>query len=328
MSMTETSISEMLDPGVEQVLQDVRVSAEGDSISFADGSLDMTVNYESEGVLSAYIYGKFHSRSSASASETKWSRSDPRLEKRILEKTPRRMTIQRLPLIDKVVEPEGVFASYFGLRTFFPSNRCISVGSDSVLVTTQTVLPSMSMGFFHYTGQAGSGNPEKLLRLYSAAETPDEAVGKWERLLDYMDGEMLPFRSKILSRTFEYPRSDAIVVYLPSESWASVERLCSLLRSSLPTTLRSAFTLPFFNGVSVSWEPYLPEASAQRRSFGEHRSSAISRGYVDAIQNGLDLRRAIRSNLISANIDPMQVYRNLDSPTVFTNPAARMVIDE
>lgn len=305
-----------VDTGLYELINDVQLDRERGAIRFGDDALEVTPGSEIDGVLSAYIYGKFHSRSGESITENKWTRTDPEVEAQIVRVTPKTMNYLRVPLLEMVSEPDGVFAHYFGLRTFFPEDRCVLIGSDSVLVKIQTVLPSMSMGFFHYTGQAGPGNSTNLLRIYYASDTPQAAVQAWMKLISFADDAMLPFRAKILSRSFEYPRSDAIVVYLPSESWDHTDELCRLLGSESSSDLSSIFTLPVHDGVAVSWEPYVQSVTAQRKSFGEHRSSSVAKGYVDALRQGVDLRPAIRSNLISANIDPLQVYRNLDSPSV------------
>ena len=172
----------------------------------------------------------------------------------------------------------------------------------------------MSMGYFHYTGQAGSGTSTSLLRVYYASDSPEAAVDAWKSLLDLADGEMIPFRAKILSRSFEYPRSDAIVVYLPPEAWRWTESIGRVLSAGSTTDLRSVFTRALGEGVAASWEPQLSTDTPRRRSFGEHRSHAVARGFSDAVRYGFDLVDAVRSSLIGSGVDPLSVHRNIDSP--------------
>lgn len=308
----------LLDQALDEIFDDVHVDAQRGTVVVGDETLQSSTSVDVDPALSAYIYGKFHSRSEASAPEPGRVRSDPDMENRIVRATPRTMTYERLPLLETISDPSGVFARYFGLQAFFPSERCLEVGTSSVLAKVQTVLPYMSMGYFHYTGQAGAGNPKNLLRIYYASDSPSAAVDAWASLLDFADGERVAFRAKILSRSFEYPRSDAIVVYLPSESWAWIGEICDVLSAWSTTDLRSVFTLPLADGVAASWEPPLQTSSPQRRSFGEHRSQSIARGFADAVHVGFDVRDAVRSSMIGSGVDPLRMHRNIDSPTSLT----------
>lgn len=310
----------LLDQALDEVFDDVRVDARRGAVVVGGEVLQSSTSADADPALAAYIYGKFHSRSEEAAAEPGRVRSDPDLENRIVRATRRTMTYERLPLLETVPEPSGVFARYFGLHAFFPSDRCLDIGKASVLAKVQTVLPYMSMGYFHYTGQAGSGNPRNLLRIYYASDSPPAAVNAWEHLLDFADGAMIPFRAKILSRSFEYPRSDAIVVYLPSESWDRLDEICDVLSAWSTTDLRSVFTLPLADGVAASWEPPLQTGPAQRRSFGEQRSQSIAQGCANALRFGFELRSAVRSSLISSGIDPLRVHRNIDSPPSVLEP--------
>jgi hypothetical protein len=313
-----------VDVGLDELFHDVQLDQARGAISFGDQTVDVSVGSEIQDVLSAYIYSKFHSRSNGSASEKKWSTYDPQVEAQIAQVTPRRTGYKRVKLLETVTNPDGVFGHYFGLRTFFPEERCVAIGSTTALVKIQTVLPAISIGFFHYTGLAGPGNSEDLLRIYYASEEPAAAIQAWMKLISFADGAMIPFRAKILSRSSEYPRSDAIVIYLPPESWDRTNEICQILGAECSSDLTSAFTVSLQEGVGVSWEPYVESAKVQRKSFGEHRSSAVAKGYLDALLYEVDLDSAVRSNLISANIDPLQIYRNLNSPSLFLDSSKKV----
>lgn len=175
----------------------------------------------------------------------------------------------------------------------------------------------LSLGFMFYTSSAGAGHTSRLLRLYRHLGDPDEAVDVWSSFIGWVEDRRLPLRVKIVSRRSGFPRNDAMVVYLPSETLHAVGDIADHLRSDRPNAPASLFCHQITNGVSVAWEPVDTAAPRGGTSFGEHRSNTIARAVVaEAAEPNPDYRRAIRRGLITANIDAGAVYRNLDSPVL------------
>lgn len=242
---------------------------------------------------------------------------DPELEHRLYEATPVKHRQSRLTMIERAPGGSGLVLSLNGIRVFFEPPAILSESEHSAVATVPSVESRLSLGFMFYTSSAGGGHTSRLLRLYRHLGDPEEAVDVWSSFIGWVEDQGIPLRVKIVSRRSGFPRNDGMVIYLPSESLHAVGDIADHLRSDRPNAPASLFGHQLANGVSMAWEPVDTAAPRGGTSFGEHRSNTIARAIVaEAADPNPQIHRAIRRALITANIDPGAVYRNLDSPVL------------
>ena len=268
--------------------------------------------------LGGHLYRNLHAGMSAGAGDSEFIPAlleDPELESRLYEATPVKHRASTMTLVERAPGDSGVVLSINGVRVFFESNTILSEGEHTVVAAVPSVESRLSLGFMFYTSTAGAGHTSRLLRLYRHLGDAEEAVEVWGSFTRWIEERRLPLRVKIVSRRSGFPRNDGMVVYLPSESWHAVDEIADHLRSDRPHAPGSLFCHQVTNGVSMAWEPADISTPRGGTSFGEHRSNTIAKAIVtEGLTAAPDLAKAVRRQLITANIDPAAVYRNLDSP--------------
>jgi hypothetical protein len=270
--------------------------------------------------LGGHIYRNYHAGMTAGGGDSEFIPAlleDPELEARLYATTPVKHRASTLTLVEQAPDNSGVVLSLNGIRVFFESHAVLSRDDHTVLAAVPSVESRLSLGFMFYTSSAGAGHTSRLLRLYRHLGDAEEAIEVWGSFIEWIEERRLPLRVKIVSRSSGFPRNDGMVVYLPSESWDAIDEIADHLRSDRPHAPASLFCRHITNGVSMAWEPVDTSTPRGGTSFGEHRSNAVARALVsEALSDSPDLHKAVRRALITANIDPTAVYRNLDSPAL------------
>ncbi|KZX21360.1 T3SS effector HopA1 family protein [Rathayibacter tanaceti] len=234
------------------------------------------------------------------------------MEERIASATARRARAARVPLLETVPQYNGVVVLHQSLRVFVPDSRVLDRTSATAHIALNSLATRLSVGFSFFTSSAGAGSRSRPLRLYRAAADADDALDAWGRLTERLESAHVPARAKILSSSEAYPRTDAIVLYLPQESWERVREFADLLASDDPRAGTSVLAGRLAPGVGYAWEPDDPARSRRTLSFGEHRAETIAKALVEP--GGEPAAERVRLALLAANIHPLRVHENLDSP--------------
>ncbi|HSY15593.1 MAG TPA: T3SS effector HopA1 family protein, partial [Jatrophihabitantaceae bacterium] len=163
-----------------------------------------------------------------------------------------------------------------GLRLEIPASLVPSSAAvgDEVSLRLPAARPALSPGFFLADGSAGSGSVgAATLRLYAHLADPDSAAGAWHAALTRLEGLRLHYRAKVLSARSEYPRHDALVIYLGRRGWGAVLDVAEEIRDAVPIeAATSPFTHCVAPGISVAWEPRDLRPGQRGLSFGQHRA--------------------------------------------------------
>lgn len=310
-----------LDPAVDWLLSRIeQVTVDGETAeALVDGErLRAATPVALERDLGAYVYGTFHAGSTSTSGDEYIPAlmEDPELELRLAEATAVKQRVAQLALLDRAPDGSGIIVSLQGVRVFVDRANVVAENGHFARVRVPSVESRLSLGFLFFTSSVGSGSGSRLLRLYRHLANADEAVETWSAFTAWAEERALPLRAKISSRRSGLPRRDALVVYLPSEAWGSVPELAAHLSSDRPQAPTSLFARRIAPGVAASWEPMDPARPRGDISFGEHRSNAIARGVVQGGADPEQRRRAVWRELITVNVDPTAVHRNLDSPTL------------
>ncbi|MES4906550.1 MULTISPECIES: T3SS effector HopA1 family protein [unclassified Streptomyces] len=197
-----------------------------------------------------------------------------------------------------------------------------------VVADLPAVRPALSPGFLLVDGADGrpaDGADREVLRMYVHLRYPDAAPRVWGALLTELAARSVPYRAKVLSRPWAYPRRDALVVYLDADRADVVFPLTAAVRR-LPGigADTSVFARRLLPGIAVAWEPRDSRPGWRGQSFGQHRAAAVAEGVVrHAVdRERTDLAREIAVSLGGAAADPAEPARNRSSPGL---PAAALL---
>ncbi len=179
--------------------------------------------------------------------------------------------------------------------------------------------PRLSPGFYMLvadTPDSGATGAPELVRYYSPQQDPATAVAVWAQIVEQLRAHGGPFRTKILSRRRAYPRRDAIVVYAPADDDIPGLLAPVLAAHDVTDLPGSPLCAPATPGLFVADEPMDPRPGQHRRSFGEHRCTAIAEAVMAVLDSAgsVDLAAALTEACVVANIDPDDVSRNLQRP--------------
>jgi hypothetical protein len=316
-------LTRTLDPGVQWLVSRITnvsiTESQGCEVMIDGTEITADTPAELQRDLGGHIYRTFHAGMVARGDSEFIPAllEDPELESRLYEATPVKHRRSQLPMVERAPGDSGLVLSLNGIRVFFESPAILSESEHSAVAAVPSVESRLSLGFMFYTSSAGAGRTSRLLRLYRHLGDPDEAVDVWSSFIGWVEERGLPLRVKIVSRRSGFPRSDGMVVYLPSESLHAVGDIAAHLRSDRPNAPASLLCQQITNGVTMAWEPVDTATPRGGTSFGEHRSNTIAKAIVaEAADPNPQILRAVRRALITANTDPGAVYRNLDSPVL------------
>lgn len=249
-------------------------------------------------------------------------RRDNRFEERLREATPHRTSRTA------AVVRSGVLDGPMGRHVLFDVGRVRlqvpehegprplpAIGTRATL-DLPAIRPALSPGFYLVNGSVGGSAPGgHVLRIYLHIDESAMAPAVWRAVLDHLEGQHVPYRAKVLAKAGDYPRRDAIVLYLSQDAWHVVDGVAQAVRG-LPgrNPERSVLTAEVADGVAWAWEPRDSRLGWDRMSFGQHRTAVIAAAVVASMMEGIDLPSAVSDALIEAGADPTEPHRNADSP--------------
>lgn len=304
---------------VRSIAECVTYTSENKTLFFNDTQLEGDNIKSQTKNLALQIYATFHAGVTVAPTNNSDFVNDAALEEKILHASPIKWREAPVKLLETITQPEGAIVAYQGLKVFVPLARIIGPldkAADTITIRLSAVEPRLSTGFCFFTNKQGAGNMSAPLRLYRYAPDPSELLPVWTEFIHWCGTTELPMRAKLLSRTHEYPRRDALVIYMPEEAWPHVDELAELLKVTSSVTDVSSFAKPLADGVSAAWEPKDAAIGRRQISFGEHRSEAVAEGIVADLVAGNTNHGLLIDRLKQANIDPRHVHRNLDSPAI------------
>ncbi|WP_197370434.1 T3SS effector HopA1 family protein, partial [Streptomyces clavuligerus] len=194
-----------------------------------------------------------------------------------------------------------------------------------VTVELPAVRPALSPGFLLVDGGTGlpaGGAGDRPLRLYAHITDADAAPAVWGTVLLTLADQDLPYRAKVLSRPWSYPRRDALVVYLhgPHAERGPAARALTAALADVPgvgdtTSLFAHRTGP---GTALAWDPDDERPAHRGTSFGQHRSAAVAEGIVRhaLAPDAGPLERSVAEALTEAGADSAAPFRNTGSPVL------------
>ncbi|AGP61345.1 hypothetical protein M271_49920 [Streptomyces rapamycinicus NRRL 5491] len=215
-----------------------------------------------------------------------------------------------------------------GVKVAVPQEHCapeVPITTGLLSVRLPAMRPRLSPGFFLADGSRGRRAATPVLRVYVNIQQVHAAPAVWGAVLTVLEDAHAVYRAKVSSAPDLFPRRDALVVYLPPESWGAVATVASAV-AGLPGvgTDTSPFTHQLAPGVSIAWEPEDRRPGQAGMSFGEHRASAVAEGLAaeaavtrtSGVRGELSRERAVAKALTDAGIDPGQPARNTGSPDI------------
>lgn len=306
-----------LDAGVETLIRRTTVTYRDDEwVVDCDGHEVRAVSQRGlEHALASHLYTRHHAGSTPQHADdfVPALQNDHVFEERLVAASASLSRVERLTAIDTVDgADDGAIVLLQGVRVFVPGTLRPGRGRVRIDAELPSLAPRLSIGFLFYTPRIGGGGGGRPLRVYRHLRDADEALAVWARFTQWAEASGAPLRAKVISQTWSFPRNDALVVYLPAESWRLLDELADVLQADEETPV-SLFARPIAPGVSVAWEPADLVAGPGRTSFGEHRAAAVAQGIVASAEGSSAVAR-VRGALLAANVDPRAVFQNLDSP--------------
>lgn len=299
-----------LDPILRQIKDEVTIDTVALSGSVRGRELEAKSLRELDQQLQAALYEAYHARPDSVASPDTPPRPgrDFDLERELVATT--EGLSSKYPL---EVGDDGVFR-FEGIRvTLSEEQRTrLTTADGQTFLTDRAVRPALSPGFVLVrSAGADRGWQEGLLRLYLGIADPAGARIIWEKTLRLLGGFDSWWQTKVLSRSWDYPRTDAQVVYLPVRASRHLPQFLKELES-LPQIggNGSRFAHAIRDGIALAFEPSDLRDGYAGDSFGQHRSKVISHWLIES---GPSDEEALMSSLILADIDPANIARNLSS---------------
>ncbi len=307
-----------LDYTLRAYLDAVRIEPADDLIQVGDRILEAANLTSLRAELSTVLYDLWHAGTVERGAKRVISRRDAELERELTAATPQRVTAVRgtVGTLAYGDDAEHGVVEVNRVRVLVPADTVSGKApGDTVVLDLPAVRPMLSPGFFFAVGTAGGTGGGAVLRFYVHLDAAEYAPGAWHTVLDLLESRGARYRAKVLSRSDAYPRRDAIVVYLPEESWRHVPDLAHALGAAAGLgTATSALAHRIGPGLAMAWEPADDRPGWRRMSFGQHRCMAVARGVVRHVSDDVPLYQAVAEELTAAGADPAQPARNLDSP--------------
>ena len=210
---------------------------------------------------------------------------------------------------------ESLLVEWDGVLVRVPAAAAVRIPAvgEPVDLLVPPARPALSPGFLFVSGSRTVDLSEAALRVYVHVSDEDSAVAVWRAVLQTLESNAIAYQAKVLSRARQYPRRDAIVVYLPSADDAPV--VADAVRD-LPGVLDETSVLAerLARGVATAWEPSDARPGRARQSFGQHRCAVLAQALLDAADRDERSEPAIVRAFLDAGIDPANPARNVGRP--------------
>lgn len=230
-------------------------------------------------------------------------RRDSAAEQQILSRIGRRPKL--LPVSQVHHDGAEVFGTVMGLR--------VRLEEPVERVELSDVWPAISPGFLMVFGPRPPVpvGQDQIWRLYVAASALDEAVGLFGATVDFLRERVGAWQAKITSQPVEFPRSDAITVYLQADELRHLPELVdhlTPLTALLPRQQTSQFVDRLGPGIGLAQEAADPDPRRVGLSYGQHRASLLAR---HALARAAGRPSDAGQLLSQAGVDPDRPWRNL-----------------
>ncbi|MEU9026244.1 T3SS effector HopA1 family protein [Streptomyces sp. NPDC048383] len=329
-----------LAPALADALARIHLSADGLTATVGPRTIEGESTRELQQRLGAALYEVFHTgRAEADTRPRRMAPRDHGFERElaaalphheitrtgVLLRAPQPPTTDRGARVPEAPASEApvpeALVSWDGVRVRVPVARLTADGplvpGAEVRSPASPARPALSPGFFYAMGSREPRFGDELLRVYVHLTDPARAPRVWGAVLERLEAAGAGYHAKVLSGPADYPRRDALVVYLGAESRGACHTVADAVRD-LPGTGSdtSVFAHRLGPAAAVAWEPADPRPGAGGLSFGQHRAAALAEAAVRAAAGaGSDTdAHPARSAFAGAGIDPGAPYRNLASP--------------
>lgn len=312
-----------LDPVISAVRNSLRFDRANNQLYFLEEKLPGDNFAEWRAALAPRLYAQYHAGCPQTNDGVEALLSDVVVDELIVKSTPLQFRDSRAP-VDSVKfndkgDELGVYALIGALKVFIPNERILTRDDKEVHFRTRTLRPRLSAGFMFFIGSDRLAYRDRLFRIYCGATDPNSLLPTWAKLIHFITRTQAPIRMKMLSRLSEYPRRDALVLYVDEDAWELVPEVLEILESGGDTSIgpeEARFAKKLTPNIMCAWEPHDRSVPLGKESFGQQRSRRIAEGVVRELELGDTGGTAVMSALVEGNIDPAAVYRNLDSPKI------------
>ena len=251
---------------------------------------------------------------------------DPALEERLAAAVPHRTTPTRGRLVEVLSRPDGdqLVVRLAEVTTRVPADRLLAPATPPapgayVELALEAARPALSPGFFYVMGSRPLPRPAGAVRrLFLHARDADAAVVLWGAALDALEAAGARYHAKVLSDPQDFPRRDAVVVYLHGDHRPGERAVAAAVAphaGTLTGPATSVFTEELAPGVAAAWDPEDPRPGQSGMSFGQHRAFALACGLIaHALNDGPHaLTEFVVEAFHEAGIDPLHPQNNLDT---------------
>ncbi|MGW5384125.1 T3SS effector HopA1 family protein [Nocardia sp. NPDC003963] len=209
-----------------------------------------------------------------------------------------------------------VVYDYRGLLVRTPRQKISDWIGSEIETRVAHYSSSVSPGFFYIYGRGSLAGPDgsglKKRRIYLALGDPSAARDLFIRTVGVLDDAGIDFEAKVFSDAPNYPRSDAIVLYLdetPDSLLGGLIGVAADFAGAL--TEKSMLTRSVSRGISLADEPVDPDPRRSAMSFGQHRCLMIAGAVLEHIRDGRELETALDASAAAFAVDPADFSRNL-----------------
>lgn len=304
-------------PAVAQLAEEITVMRDGGGVRAEWGG--RTTSGASPNVaaeLGAWLYTIAHSRARAGGHVMPRTLQDPEIEERFREALGMRTVRQPVELIE---ERDGMVVIALDQVRIAAPRSAVDRDGEGTHLHVDWARPALSPGFYLLTSVANPmpARPGALIRLYAHLASPGPAPGLLARVADHLESLRVAWQAKAASNRHLYPRTDALVVYLPRSSWKAARGLAvELARSDALAEGTSVFAHPLSPSVGAAFEPADPRPGRDGLSFGEHRAQILAEAVIHHAmrEDEQTLVGHVVTAFNNASIDPLNPARNLSSP--------------
>ncbi|RSM63054.1 hypothetical protein DMH03_13530 [Amycolatopsis sp. WAC 01376] len=289
-----------LAPRLRTLLSRTRITA--DQVTICGRKIKAGSRGELEQKLAAHLYATFHAGLPNTASGKARLKKSHWLEQELAEAIPH--TTTPVTAIAREDNGEQVLVEWDGVLVRVPRELAADTPDPGmpVRLLVPPARPGLSPGFQFVTGSRPPVFAGPLLRVYVHLTDPAKAAFLWQAVLGSLELAGVAYQAKVLIRADEYPRRDAMVVYLPAEE-ADVARLIADTVRGQPGTgeITSLFAEQLAPGVARAWEPIDTRFGMAGLSFGLHRCRVLAKALLDDSEQP---EKAVLQAFLAAGIDP------------------------
>lgn len=254
------------------------------------------------------LYAVFHAGQKTGL-EKKYLKRDRRLENAFACVVPHSTTHVTAAFRGLRTQAQQLLVELEGVLVWLPRSTTQdaplpAIGSP-IRLQLPPVRPVLSPGFQVVKGSRPADVTDTLLRVYVHVTDADHAIVIWQAVLECLEEAGVAYQAKILSRAPEYPRRDALVVYLPL-ACAHADQLIVDAVMGMPGIAEdtSVFAERLAPGVAKAWEPTDTRHGMSGLSFGQHRSKVLASALLGSVTTGEPRELAVTKSFMMANIDP------------------------